>query len=82
MTNIYKEKTSCDCANSEGAPDVLYKGDVVEARDALPKQKINKGQRAIVDKIYPSGDISILPFGSPRGESVRVKDVYKLNWGS
>lgn len=81
MTNMYKEKTSCDCANTEGAPDVLYPGNFVELRDKLPKQKLAKGQRAIVDRIYSTGKIMIMPLGSTVQRMVRVKDVYKLNWG-
>lgn len=82
MTNMYKEKTSCDCANISGAPDVLYPGDAVEMREKMPKQKLAKGQRAVVDKIFGGGRIGILPFNSTTVSMVRVRDIYKLDWGN
>ena len=82
MTMIYIEMGSSKCANVDGAPDVLYPGDFVELREKLAKQKLVKGQRAIVEKIYAGRKIRILPLRTATAHIVRVKDVYKLDWGN
>ena len=81
MSNIYKQKGSCDVANQDGAPDVLFPGDVVELKEDLPIQKLKAGQRAIVDKIY-KGRILVMPFGRTIACMVKTKHVFKLPWGN
>lgn len=81
MSNIYKEKTSCNIANEDGAPDVLYVGEAVELRVNMPNHKLKEGQRGIADKIY-KGRIRFSPFGDPAKYTVQTSHVFKLNLGA
>ncbi len=81
MSNIYKEKKSCDVANEDGVPVVLFPGDVVELKEDLPIQKLKAGQRAIVDNIYKNR-ILIMPFGRTIACMIKTNRVFKLPWGN
>ena len=81
MSNMYKEKKSCNIANQSGTLDVLNPGNVVELKVDLPIQNLKKGQRAYVDKIYKN-KIRILPVKSTTECIVKTKHVFKLSLGA